>query len=94
MRTKISIGIVTILTLFFLGLFGGLPGANALETQCTDKVDNDADGYTDCLDADCAPTVAACYSCCMAHSTAAALAAESEKAKQACLVLCKNSDNQ
>jgi hypothetical protein len=62
MRTKIAIGIVLILTLFFLGI----PGAYALETQCTDGVDNDGDGAVDCADLDCTPTANDCEACCAA----------------------------
>ena len=41
-----------------LNITGGACGSGVGETACTDRVDNDRDGRTDCADSDCAGNVA------------------------------------
>ncbi|MFH2009580.1 MAG: hypothetical protein ABI333_23510, partial [bacterium] len=42
-----------------------------METSCTNGIDDDGDGLTDCADVDCAgdPSCAPAHDCCAVHST-------------------------
>ena len=58
-KASILLGLGAVAAFMMLNACSDDSGGNATETKCSDHVDNDGDGKTDCMDSDCA-NAAAC----------------------------------